>query len=89
MTHQELNYDVLILSSAEKEMNKLQVKDFNRISGKILSLGKAPRPRGFRKLTNREEYRLRVGDYRVLYSIDDSNRLITILAVGHRREVYH
>ena len=89
MTHQELNYDVLILSSAEKEMNKLQVKDFNRISGKILSLGNAPRPRGLRKLTNREEYRLRVGDYRVLYSIDDSNRLITILAVGHRREVYH
>ena len=89
MTHQELNYDVLILSSAEKEMNKLQVKDFNRISKKILSLEKAPRPRGFRKLTNREEYRLRVGDYRVLYSIDDSNQLITVLAVGHRREVYH
>ncbi len=88
MSQQELRFNVLILRSAEKEMDNLQVEYFNRISNKILSLEKNPRPRGSKKLTNRQEYRLRVGDYRILYSIDYSDRLVTISAVGHRREVY-
>ena len=52
------------------------------------SLEENPRPRGVQKLSGREEYRLRVGDYRILYVIDDGNHTVTIVAVGHRHEVY-
>jgi len=83
-----LSYEVRIISSAEKEMNRLPKTVHARLSKKILSLEDNPRPRGVRKLGGREEYRLRVGDYRILYTIDDRNHIVTILAVGHRREVY-
>ncbi|MEK7282051.1 MAG: type II toxin-antitoxin system RelE/ParE family toxin [Chloroflexota bacterium] len=69
-------------------MDKLPPPVHTRISRKILSLENNPRPRGTKKLSGREEYRLRVGDYRVLYTIDDRNTVVIIFAVGHRREVY-
>jgi mRNA interferase RelE/StbE len=83
-----LSYEVSIVRSAEKEMNRLPGTVHTRLSKRILSLEDNPRPRGVRKLSGREEYRLRVGDYRILYTIDDRNHIVTILAVGHRREVY-
>ena len=83
-----MSYEVRIISSAEKEMNRLPAIAHARLSKRILSLGNNPRPRGVRKLSGREEYRLRVGDYRILYIIDDRNHAVTILSVGHRREVY-
>ncbi len=88
MSHQELKHDVRILRSAEKEMDKLPSVVYNRISRRILSLETNPRPRGAKKLSNRQEYRLRVGDYRILYTVDDEDRVVTVFAVGHRREVY-
>jgi len=54
----------------------------------ILHLEGDPRPKGSRKLRGVEEYRLRVGQYRILYAIDDHERVIDVIAVGHRREVY-
>lgn len=69
-------------------MDKLPTQIHIRIGSRILSLEDSPRPRSAKKLSGREEYRLRAGDYRVLYTIDDKERIITILAVGHRREVY-
>ncbi|MBI2846866.1 MAG: type II toxin-antitoxin system RelE/ParE family toxin [Chloroflexi bacterium] len=69
-------------------MNKLPAAVHTRISRRILSLEDNPRPRGTKKLSGREEYRLRVGDYRILYGVDDKNSVITVFAVGHRREVY-
>ena len=69
-------------------MNRLPGTVHARLSKRILSLGDNPRHRGIKKLSGREEYRLRVGDYRVLYIVDDVNRIVTIVAVGHRREVY-
>jgi mRNA interferase RelE/StbE len=83
-----LSYEVRIVPSAEKEMNRLPTTVHVRLSKRALSLGDNPHPRGVRKLSGREEYRLRVGDYRILYIIDDRNHTVTILAVGHRREVY-
>ena len=83
-----MSHEVRIIPSAEKEMNRLPSTVHARLSKKLLSLGDNPRPRGVRKLSGREEYRLRVGDYRILYVIDDSKHIVTILAVGHRREVY-
>jgi mRNA interferase RelE/StbE len=83
-----VKYEVRIVPAAEREIDKLPASVHTRISRRILSLEGSPRPRGTRKLSGREEYRLRVGDYRVLYTIDDSNRVVIVFAVGHRREVY-
>ena len=83
-----MSYEVRIARSAEKEMKRLRGMVHTRISRRILSLVENPRPRGVRKLSGREEYRLRAGDYRILYVIDDRNHAIVILAVGHRRDVY-
>jgi mRNA interferase RelE/StbE len=83
-----VSYKVSILPSAEKEMERLPVSVHIRITRKILTLENNPRPRGVKKLSGRDEYRLRVGDYRVLYVINNRNRVITVSAVGHRRDVY-
>ena len=83
-----MSYEVRIVRSAEKEMDRLPGTVHARLSKRILSLQDNPRPRGVRKLSGRDEYRLRVGDYRILYLIDDRNHIVTILSVGHRREVY-
>jgi mRNA interferase RelE/StbE len=83
-----LGYEVRIVPSAEKEMNRLTTALHTRLTKRILALEDNPRPRGIKKLSGREEYRLRVGAYRILFLIDDKKRNVTILAVGHRREVY-
>jgi mRNA interferase RelE/StbE len=81
-------YTVHIKPGAEKEMDRLQTKLFHRLAGAILGLESNPRPRNCKKLRGTDEYRLRVGDYRILYTIDDAKRLVEVMAVGHRREVY-
>ena len=83
-----MKYQIRIIPSAEKEMDKLPALIHRRISKRILLLEDNPRPRGTRKLGGHEEYRLRAGDYRVLYTIDDKRHVVTVFAVGHRREVY-
>jgi mRNA interferase RelE/StbE len=82
------SYAVLIKRSAEKEVNRLPAKTFDRIASALAALSHEPRPRGCRKLRGSEQYRLRVGDYRVLYLISDEKRTVEIVAVGHRRDVY-
>ena len=81
-------YQVILKHSAEKELNALQTNIHNRIIKRLLTLEENPRPSGIKKLQGEESYRLRVGDYRVLYTIDDKVKKVFILAVGHRREVY-
>lgn len=83
-----MKYEVRVVPAAEREMDKLPTSVHTRISRRILSLEDNPRPRGAKKLSGSEEYRLRVGDYRVLYTIDDERCIITVFVVGHRREVY-
>jgi mRNA interferase RelE/StbE len=83
-----VSYEVHTIRSAEKELDRLPTTVHARLSKRILALEDNPRPRGIKKLSGREEYRLRVGDYRILYIIDDKKHIITIFAVGHRREVY-
>jgi mRNA interferase RelE/StbE len=63
-------------------------KDRSRIVAKIESLAANPRPPGSERLSGEETYRLRQGDYRVLYSIQDAGATVTIVKIGHRREVY-
>ena len=83
-----MRYEVRILQAAEREMDKLPSTVHSRISRRLLSLEDNPRPRGAKKLSGRDEYRLRIGDYRVLYTVDDKDSAVTVFAVGHRREVY-
>jgi mRNA interferase RelE/StbE len=83
-----VKYEIRILRSAEKELERLPTVIRRRISNKVLSLEKNPRPRGAKKLGGWGEYRLRVGDHRILYAISDSDSVVTIIAVGHRREAY-
>ena len=81
-------YTVYIKRSAEKEMDRLPAKMFGRLAEVILALGENPRPPGCKKLHGVDEYRLKIGAYRVLYTVDDSERRIEVVAVGHRRDVY-
>lgn len=83
------DYRVEITRSAARELENLGPRLGRRILGPIEGLASSPRPRQSRKLTGSENsYRLRVGQYRILYQVDDSNRLITVFAVGHRLEIY-
>jgi len=81
-------YQVLVKRSAEKELAALPTRIRERITERLLALEENPRPRDIKKLREQESYRLRVGDYRVLLTIDDSAGLVYIYAVGHRREIY-
>ena len=81
-------YQVNLKRSAEKELDALHANLRERVIKHLLTLGENPRPAGSKKLQGQESYRLRVGDYRVLYSVDDQTKQVTIIAVGHRREVY-
>lgn len=81
-------YTVRIKRSAEKEMDRMPPKMFDRLTDAILKLETEPRPQGCKKLRGVEEYRLRVGSYRVLYTVDDTKRIVEVMAAGHRRDVY-
>ncbi len=83
-----MNYSVSILRRAQRELAQIIHGDRDRLIEAIRNLGDNPRPHGCRKLTGREGWRIRVGDYRVIYEIDDGGRTVTILHVGHRRDVY-
>lgn len=81
-------YTVCIKRSAEKEMDRLSARTFERVAEVILRLERDPRPPGTQKLRGVQDYRLRVGQYRILYVIDDRERVVEVIAVGHRRDVY-
>jgi mRNA interferase RelE/StbE len=83
-----MTYQIIIKRPAEKELDALSANVRARIVGHLLALEDNPRPVGIKKLQGEDGFRLRVGDYRVLYTIDDRMKQVTIFAVGHRREVY-
>jgi len=82
-------YSLEIKQSAQKELDSLDDAVFKRVDRKILALADNPRPPGCKKLRGyRDQWRIRVGDWRIVYFIDDAARLVTITRVAHRREVY-
>jgi len=83
-----VNYSLLILRRAQKELAQLPPEPYARTRDAIRTLGEDPRPPGCLKLTAREGWRLRVGDYRIIYEIDDNQHTVTVLHVGPRRDVY-
>ena len=82
-------YSLEIKQSAQKELDALDDAPFARMDRKILALAGNPRPAGCKRLKgHRDQWRVRVGDWRAVYIIDDAARLVTITRIGHRREVY-
>jgi len=81
-------YRVEIQRSAERDLDRLSKMLFDRISARLVALAEEPRPPGAEKLAGLEAFRLRVGDYRVVYEVDDSVRAVIVTRVRHRREVY-
>lgn len=82
-------YRVLLKRSAAKELDAIGTRqDRRRVVRSIERLAEEPRPAGSRKLSGREQYRLRQGDYRIVYSIDDAQREILVVKIGHRKEIY-
>ena len=82
------NYELRIKPSAVKELEALQTKDRRRIVERIQGLGDVPRPPGCEKLTGEDRYRLRQGSFRILFEVDDASRIVTVVKIGHRRDVY-
>jgi len=82
------SYKVLIKPSAAKEIEGIPKKDRIRVVERIQGLAQDPRPPGCEKLSIQDRYRVRQGDYRMVFSIDDGAGTVLIVKVAHRREVY-
>jgi len=82
-------YEIIIKPSAEKSFARLEKFQKIKIIKAIENLAVNPRPQGFKKLKSFAElYRIRVGDYRIIYSIDNNVLIITVVKIGHRKEIY-
>jgi mRNA interferase RelE/StbE len=82
------SYRILIKPSAVKELEALPRKDRPRVVSRIQGLARTPRPAGCEKLSGLDRYRVRQGDYRIIYSIEDVELVVLVVRVGHRRDVY-
>lgn len=83
-----MSYTVYILRRAQKELAQLPRGTYERVRDAIRALAQDPRAPGCLKLTGREGWRIRIGAYRVIYEIDDKQQIVTVLHIGHRRDVY-
>lgn len=86
-----MNYELLRSPQALRQLRRLQRTHppiVPQVVAAIKALSDNPRPAGATKLVNRPEWRIRVGNYRVLYQIDDQHKTLTIASISHRRDVY-
>jgi len=82
------SYRIEIKRSAVKELEAITAKDRRRIATKIQALAGNPRPAGCEKLSGHDKYRIRQGNYRILYTIEDDVLVVTVIKIGDRRDVY-
>jgi mRNA interferase RelE/StbE len=82
------SYSIQLTRSAAKELERIPLKDRRRIVDRITALADDPRPAGSERLSGDDKYRIRQGDYRILYEIVDYELIVAVVRVGHRREVY-
>jgi mRNA interferase RelE/StbE len=82
-------YEVLLERRAERDLKKLPQEMFYRIIPKIKVLSENPKPAGCRKITgSKNDWRIRIGDYRIIYEIDEKEKAVKVMRIRHRREVY-
>jgi mRNA interferase RelE/StbE len=81
-------YEIALKPSVLKDVRSIPAKDLHRINERIESLADNPRPQGSVKLSGVEYYRVRSGSYRIVYEIVDTLLVVTVIKVGHRRDVY-
>ncbi len=82
-------YEIYLERTAERDIKKLSAEDFQRIIPHIKVLSENPRPIGCRKITNsKNDWRIRIGDYRVIYEIDEKEKVVRVMRVRPRRDVY-
>ena len=82
-------YEVYLERAAERDLRRLSPKDFHQIIPQVKSLAENPRPTGCRKITgSKSDWRIRIGDYRVIYEIDEKAKTVKVMRVRHRREAY-
>jgi mRNA interferase RelE/StbE len=81
-------YRVFFKKSVEKDFEAIPQKELKRILQRIELLREDPRPPGYEKLTGQERYRVRQGQYRIVYSIQDKQLSVWVVKVGHRKDVY-
>lgn len=82
-------YEVVLAKSAQRELLSLDAPLARRVYSKIAALAMIPRPAGCKKLEGGvNDWRIRIGDYRVIYSVDDARRIVDVSAVRHRRDAY-
>lgn len=81
-------YKIELRRKAQRALDRLPENDFDAVISDIKKLADSPRPRGIEKIKSAGLWRIRQGDYRIVYRIDDRPELVTILRIGHRREIY-
>ena len=83
-----MKYELLITRRAQKQLASIPPPHRDRIISSVRHLTGDPRPPGARKLTGREAWRIRVGDYRIIYEMHDQALIVLVIAMGHRRDIY-
>ena len=82
-------YSILVTKTAQKQLDKLSDEVVNTLLEAIMELADNPRPNGCKKLKGRDGYRIRKGNYRVIYDVFDEILVIEVLALGHRKDIYN
>jgi mRNA interferase RelE/StbE len=82
------SYRIGFRTSAEKELRKLPAADLPRLIERISALAGNPQPQGSQNLSAKEKYWIRQGDYRIVYSVDDREKAVLIVKIGHRKDIY-
>ncbi len=81
-------YKIELRRKAQRSLDRLPKGDFDAVVNALKGLADSPRPKGVEKIKSAGLWRIRQGDYRIVYSIDDSQRTVTVLRIGHRREIF-
>jgi mRNA interferase RelE/StbE len=81
-------YEIYFKESVEKDFRIIPKKNLQKILSRIEALAKDPKPPGHEKLTGQERYRIRQGQYRIIYSVHDKELTVWVVKVGHRKDVY-
>jgi mRNA interferase RelE/StbE len=82
-------YEVYLERTAERDLRRLSATMFSRVIPEIRALAENPRPHGCRKITgSKSDWRIRIGDYRVIYEIDEKTSIVRVMRIRHRRDVY-